>query len=57
MKRAKVDVVTEGPAFGCTVAEYQEDGNVHVCLDADVEAFRLEFITTFKKIHEELEVL
>ncbi|WP_346729176.1 nucleoside hydrolase [Lederbergia citrea] len=57
VRRAKVDVVTEGPAFGCTVAEYREDGNVQVCLDADVEAFRLEFITTFKKIFDELEVL
>ena len=53
-KRANVDVVTEGGAAGCTLTTYAEDGNVYVCLNADVEEFRAEFINTYKKIYEEL---
>jgi non-specific riboncleoside hydrolase len=55
LKRARVSVVTEGEAAGCTITNYTEDGNVHVCLDADVEEFRQEFIRTFKKVHEKME--
>ncbi|MBM7599242.1 non-specific riboncleoside hydrolase [Virgibacillus halotolerans] len=46
-KRAKVNVVTEGEAAGHTVVNDSDDGNVFVCVDADVEAFREEFIQVF----------
>ncbi|MEN1969916.1 nucleoside hydrolase [Lentibacillus sp. N15] len=49
VKRATVDVVTDGPATGCTVVNYMEDGNVQVCIDADVEAFRNEFTKVFAR--------
>ncbi len=54
-KRATVNVVTEGEASGCTVTHYTEDGHVFVCLDADVEEFRREFVSTFKKVYEKME--
>lgn len=43
-KRAKVKVVTEGEAAGCTVTNFNENGNVFVCVDADVKAFREAFV-------------
>jgi len=46
-KQAKVNVVTEGEAAGCTVTNYTEEGNVLVCMDADVDAFRAEFVGVF----------
>ncbi|GAB4073827.1 ribonucleoside hydrolase RihC [Barrientosiimonas marina] len=46
-KRAKVNVATEGPAAGCTVTHFQEDGNVSVCVDTDTETFREEFLKVF----------
>lgn len=54
LKRATVSVVTEGEASGCTLTHYNEEGHVHVVLDVDVEAFRREFIATFKNVHEQL---
>lgn len=54
-KRATVNVVTEGEASGCTVTHYTENGHVFVCLDADVEEFRREFVSTFKKVYETME--
>lgn len=51
-KRAKVNVVTEGEAAGCTVTNYTETGNVFVCVDADVEAFREEFVAVFRDIYK-----
>lgn len=52
LKRATVNVVTEGEASGCTITHYNEEGHVQVVLDVDVEEFRREFIATFKKVHE-----
>lgn len=52
LRRATVNVVTEGEASGCTVTHFNEVGHVHVCLDTDVEEFRREFIATFKKVYE-----
>ncbi|HLR67675.1 nucleoside hydrolase [Virgibacillus alimentarius] len=49
-KRANVNVVTEGEASGCTVTHFTEEGNVHVCIDADVEAFRKAFTSIFAGI-------
>lgn len=49
-KRAKVNVVTEGEAAGCTVTNYTDEGNVFVCVDADVNAFRTEFVKVFGKM-------
>src|SRR5699024_12138915 len=49
-KRAKVNVVTEGEAAGCTVTNYTDEGNVFVCVDADVDAFRAAFIKVFGKM-------
>lgn len=49
-KRAKVNVATEGPAAGCTVTNFQDDGNVSVCVNVDTEAFREEFIKVFTNI-------
>lgn len=54
LKQATVNVVTEGEASGCTLTHFNEEGHVHVVLDVDVEAFRREFIATFKKVHEQL---
>lgn len=54
-KKATVKVVTEGEASGCTVTHYTADGHVFVCLDADVEEFRREFVSTFKKVYEKME--
>src|SRR5690625_267662 len=49
-KRAKVNVVTEGEAAGCTVTNYTDEGNVFVCMDADVDAFTTEYIKLFGKM-------
>ncbi|WP_339226926.1 nucleoside hydrolase [Oceanobacillus sp. FSL K6-2867] len=51
VKQAKVDVVTEGPAAGCTVTNYIDGGNVSVCVDANVKAFREEFVNVFQEIN------
>lgn len=50
VKRARVNVVTEGDAAGCTITNFTEDGNVSVCVDADVEGFRNELISVFQNI-------
>ncbi|MFC7395499.1 nucleoside hydrolase [Scopulibacillus cellulosilyticus] len=48
-KNADVTVVTEGPASGCTVTKFTEDGHVKVCLNADAEAFRKKVIHSISK--------
>ncbi len=50
VKRGQVNVATEGPAAGCTVTNFQEDGHVAVCVDADAQAFREEFVNVFQEI-------
>lgn len=50
VKRANINVVTEGEAAGCTITNFTDDGNVSVCLGADVEGFRKEFISVFEGI-------
>ncbi|MBY7144374.1 nucleoside hydrolase [Virgibacillus sp. NKC19-3] len=52
VKRANVNVVTEGEAAGCTITNYMDDGNVSVCIDADVNEFRAKFISIFQTILE-----
>lgn len=47
VRRASIDVATDGPAAGCTVTNFTDDGNVQVCVDADVEAFRHAFVSMF----------
>ena len=47
-----VDVVTEGPALGATVADvraaYHQETNVKVCLDIDTDAFNEWFVNKVK---------
>ncbi|WP_106496305.1 nucleoside hydrolase [Lentibacillus sp. Marseille-P4043] len=43
VKRANINVVTEGDEAGNTIADFSDEGNVLVCVDADVEAFRRKF--------------
>lgn len=50
-RRAKINVATEGPAVGCTVTNFAENGNVSVCVAADTEAFREEFVKVFEKLN------
>ncbi|UJL45673.1 nucleoside hydrolase [Virgibacillus sp. NKC19-16] len=50
LKRANVNVVTEGDAAGCTITNFTDDGNVSACVGADVERFRKELISVFEGI-------
>ncbi|WP_449355280.1 nucleoside hydrolase [Virgibacillus natechei] len=50
VKRANVNVVTEGDAAGCTITHFTDDGNVSACVGADVEGFRNELLTVFEGI-------
>lgn len=52
VKNAKVDVVTNGAAEGCTITHFTEKGNVKVCLNADRKMFTDQFIKVFKNIDE-----
>src|SRR5699024_10832657 len=46
-KQADVQVVTDGEAAGCTITSFGAAGNVKVCVDADTDAVREAFISTF----------
>ncbi|WP_239984540.1 nucleoside hydrolase [Lentibacillus sediminis] len=50
VERANIKVVTEGEAAGCTITNFTDDGNVSVCVGADVAEFRKEFISVFEGI-------
>ncbi|MGY0692359.1 nucleoside hydrolase [Virgibacillus sp. FSP13] len=43
-KRANINVVTEGDEAGNTIADFTDEGNVSVCVDADVEEFQRKFV-------------